>query len=379
MQQQRRQFILNSLRGAAGLACMGSIRSSLAASSRILTSSATQLNDHKALVVVFLYGGCDSFNLLVPTENHHYAEYAQVRQSLAFEQTQLLPISNTADLPYHVGMPQAASSLHQLFEQQELAIVANVGPMSEVYSKAELLATPSLLPPQLFSHNDQQSLWESASLNTSSVSGWGGRMADLLADTNDNLSMNFSLHGANLTQLGELVQPFAIAHSGIEQFEALDPSKNWNQRRNSIFQRILNNTHHPLQQSYANRIHSAADNNARISEALLSTNASSINYPQDNSLAEQLKMVARLLAAQPVLGQARQIYFVGMGGWDTHDDQSTRHPQLLAELGDALLAFQHDITERQLANQVTTLSMSEFGRTLTSNGDGTDHGWGGHQ
>lgn len=276
-----------------------------------------------------------------------------------------------------MGMPAAAASLQQLFAERKMSVIANLGPLSQPLTKSMIENDYSLLPPQLFSHNDQQSLWQSGAMNTSATTGWGGRMADLISDINDTLSMNLSIFGSNLMQAGTVVQPFAVDSSGPEAFAALDPTQEWNAERVEVFNRLMAQVSTPLQQAYANKLNSAAENNQRILEALELIAPTQINYPAGNDLVSQIKMVASLIAGQPYIGQQRQIFFVGMGGWDTHDAQSQLHPQLLATLGDALLAFQQDIEQRGLEQQVTTFTLSEFGRTLTSNGDGTDHGWGG--
>lgn len=375
----RRQFLKRSLGAAGALTTASSLGLNLTLSSRVMAQSSQRFNDHKALVCVFLYGGNDSFNLLVPTEASDYQTYQSVRQNLAYPRETLLPLSPASAQPYAMGMPAQATSLHELFSQNKLSVVANMGPMSQPLTKSMLQANESLLPPQLFSHNDQQSLWQSSTMDTSSRTGWGGRMADLIADTNDTLSMNLSLFGSNLMQAGTVVQPFAISPEGPEPMVALDGNQNWNRERIEVFQRLMQQAQHPLEQVYANKISSAEQNNQRILDALTTVTPSTVTFPFGNDLADQLKMVASLIASQPLLGQSRQIYFVGMGGWDTHDAQAQLHPQLLGRLGDALKAFQDDITARGISENVVTFTLSEFGRTLTSNGDGTDHGWGGHQ
>lgn len=374
----RRQFLAKSLNATAGITGAASLGLHMGLSSRVLAQSSSRFPDYKALVCVFLYGGNDSFNLLVPTDTSEYNTYQSVRQNLAYSRESLLPLSPLTSQPYSFGMPAVATSLHNLFNSQKLSIVANMGPLSQPLTKAMILNDNGLVPPQLFSHNDQQSLWQSATMNTRALSGWGGRMADLIADTNDSLSMNMSIFGSNLMQSGTSIQPFAVDSSGPETFVALDASKDWNRERVTVFDQILDDSNHPLSIAYANKMASADLNNQRIQAALDTVSDTSVNYPETD-LAGQLEMVAKLIASQPMLGQQRQIFFVGMGGWDTHDAQSTLHPQLLASLGDALASFQQDIDNRQLQEQITTFTLSEFGRTLTSNGDGTDHGWGGHQ
>jgi uncharacterized protein (DUF1501 family) len=347
-------------------------------SSRVLAQSSSRFDDYKALVCVFLFGGNDSFNLLVPTNNSEYNTYQSIRQTLAYEQDSLLSITPQNSQPYAVGIPEAASSIHSLFASQKLSFVANMGPLAQPVTKSMIVSDSAMLPPQLFSHNDQQSLWQSGNLNTGSASGWGGRIADLIGDTSDSLSMNLSIFGNNLMQSGTIVQPFAVDAEGPESFLALDPDQNANATRIAAFEQMLANMGHPLSGSYTTQINSANANNQRLLDALATVSPTSVNYP-NSSLGGQLKMVANLIASQPSIGQQRQIFFVGMGGWDTHDAQAEVHPALIATLGDALAAFQQDLDERLLQDKVTTFTMSDFGRTLTSNGDGTDHGWGGHQ
>ncbi|MFC4701200.1 DUF1501 domain-containing protein [Glaciecola siphonariae] len=377
--QSRRQFLKTSLARAAGITTAASLGLHLGLGKRVLAQSSSRFSDNKALVCVFLFGGCDSYNLLVPTQAGDYQTYKGVRQNLAYSPDQVRGISPNSTSPYSVGMPTAASALAQLFDEKKLSLVANIGPMTQPVTKAMIKNQPSLLPPQLFSHNDQQGLWQSGLGYTGSSTGWGGRMADLIADTSDPLSMNLSINGNNLMQAGTIIQPFSVDASGPEQMAALDPTKDWNARRIDVFSRLLEDVQHPFERAYASKLQSAAQNNERLIQALSSVAPTEVSYNEDNNLAQQLKMVARLIASQQALGQPRQIYFVGMGGWDTHDNQSSVHPQLLQYLGHALQSFQQDIDARGLAQGVTTFTMSEFGRTLTSNGDGTDHGWGGHQ
>ena len=251
--------------------------------------------------------------------------------------------------------------------------------MVQPASKQQLLDNFDLLPPQLFSHNDQQDLWQSSTVDTSTSNGWGGRIADLIGDTNDPLPMSVTLFGNNLFQSGSLSQPLSVDEGGPETFAALSREQFWNEARADVFDRIMQDVRQPLERAYQQQILRASTNNQRILTTLDVVDDTTVDYPENNPLSGQLQMVARLIAGQPVTGQPRQIYHVGMGGWDTHDNQANLHPQLLASLGDAMAAFQQDLENRGLGNQVTTFTLSEFGRTLTSNGDGTDHGWAGHQ
>lgn len=379
MQTSRRLFLKQSLMSAGSLTTAASLGLNLTLSRAVMAQSSARFNDYKALVCVFLYGGNDSFNMLVPTDPNDYSIYQGVRQSLAYPRETLLPLASASSSAYAVGLPPSAAPLQELFNAEKLAFVSNIGPMQRPLSKAMLLNDNSLLPPQLFSHNDQQALWQAGSMNTGSRTGWGGRMADLLYDSNDSLSMNLTLFGNNLLQAGTQVVPFAVSPDGPEAFAALDPNQPWDAERIDLFNRMLELSANPLERAYARKLTSAANNNARILTAIESVSPTTTSYPEGNDLAAQLRMVATLIASQPVLGQSRQIYFVGLGGWDTHDAQAQLHPQLIATLSHALKAFQDDIDERGLGDSVVTFTASEFGRTLTSNGDGTDHGWGGHQ
>ncbi|MEP1445611.1 MAG: DUF1501 domain-containing protein [Paraglaciecola sp.] len=375
----RRSFLQKSLASIAGITSASGVGLNFSLANAALANSTTRFDDYKALVCVFLYGGNDSLNMLVPTDDYEYQIYQQVRQGLAYSQESLLPINPNSPQPYAVGMPAAMSAAHSLFQQSKLAVVTNTGPLMQPLTKAQAIQDRALLPPQLFSHNDQQNHWQSAKPQNPAFSGWAGRMAELITDTQVGLPVNLSIDGINLLQTGANSSPFSLNSGGPEQFAGLDGTKDWNSQRVAAFQKLLNNTPHLLEQGFKNVLLSAATNNALISAALEQAVATQIQYPANNSLAEQLKMVANLASVHEQLGQQRQIFYVGLGGWDTHDNQATSHPRLLQSLSEALSAFQANIDELGLSEQVTTFTMSDFGRTLTSNGDGTDHGWGGHQ
>ena len=377
--QQRRTFLQRSLSSIAGMTATSAVGLNFSLVNAAVANSSSKFDDYKALVCVFLYGGNDSLNMLVPTDDYEYKIYQRVRQGLAYSQQQLLPINPNSAQPYAVGMPASMNAVHSLFQQKKLAVVANTGPLLQPVTKLQAAQNQNLLPPQLFSHNNQQNHWQSARPLDPALSGWAGRMSELMMDTQAGLPINLSIDGLNLLQIGTTSTPFSISTSGPEQFEGLDPSKNWDRSRVAAFERLLSNTPHVLEQGFKNVLLSAANNNRLTASALEHSVETQVQYPANNELAEQFKMVANLASVQEQLGQERQIFFVGLGGWDTHDNQATTHPRLLQTLSEALSAFQANIDELGLSEQITTFTMSEFGRTLTSNGDGTDHGWGGHQ
>ena len=164
----------------------------------------------------------------------------------------------------------------------------------------------------------------------------------------------------------------------METFAALNPNDSWNSDRVSIYQRLMSAEQHLLGQAHNAIYHRAQSNIDVVANAINSVDEPTISYPE-TPLAEQLKMVATLASAQQLLSQPRQVFYVSMGGFDTHDNQITDQPMLLQNLSTALFAFNADLQARGLADKITAFTMSDFGRTLTSNGDGTDHGWGGHQ
>jgi len=337
-----------------------------------------RFDDYKALVCIFLHGGNDSFNMLIPTENSEYQTYQNVRQSLAYNQSDLLPITPISAVPYNLGLPNAMSAVQQLFQQGDLAFLANTGTLLQPTTKSEVLQSSVPLPPQLFSHNDQQKHWQTAWPEQVAYTGWAGRMADLIMDSQNPLSMNLSLDGSNLLQTGTMSLPYSLDESGVTAFEAINPDEPWNAHRLEVFQQLMDADKHILGQAHSSIYNRAQSNINVVASAIENESTSDTIYP-NSKLAEKLKMVATLASSQQILNHPRQVFFVSLGGFDTHDNQVIDHPILLQTLSEALLAFNNDLQARGLADSVTTFTMSEFGRTLTSNGDGTDHGWGGHQ
>ncbi len=374
----RRGFLQRSLLGAAGSVSATGLMSSLTISKALAQTAA----DYKALVCVFLYGGNDSFNMVVPRSDAEYQKYADTRRTLAVAQESLLPISplsgNGVDYGLHPGM----EAVQELFNQGSAAIQANVGSLVEPTDRNSYLQQSVALPPRLFSHNDQQDFWQALGDSGPIPSGWAGRMSELLTNLNQNpnLSLNISLSGANLLQVSSGGLPYNVSPEGIVTLQgvALDGSE-LEQHRALAYQALLEKSNSNLfsEEFAAVRLNAQALSGEVIA-ALANAPAISTEFPA-GSLGASLSMVAQLIAASAELGMSRQIFFVGFSGWDTHSDQLTRHPLLLSELSAALGAFYSATTELGVSSQVTTFTASDFGRTLTSNGDGSDHGWGSHQ
>ncbi len=368
----RRRFLHQSLQTmlvGAGLtalpASLGSMQA-LAASPRA---------DYRALVCIFLAGGNDSFNMLVPFRAAAYNTYADTRRSMAVGRDSLLPLAGS-DYAVHPAMPEVQS----LYDSGQLAMVSNVGSLVQPVTLQEVVDGTATLPPQLFSHNDQTDFWQKLSGERSYNNGWGGRMADLLGEAGSNsLAMNISLSGSNYWQTGDGTFPFSVNWYGADTLWDIDPASTDERTklRTDTFQALLSSTN--LLQGEFGRVQAAAMRNAgKVNDALQGDSALTTAFPESD-LGRSLAMTARMIEARQALGSANQVFFILTGGWDTHSGQLLYHEQLLANLSESLGAFYDATVEMGMQNQVTTFTASEFGRTLTSNGDGTDHGWGGNQ
>jgi len=379
--KQRRDFLKRSacmaLLGSGTAAMSGKLQ--LMSSAMAQSSSYAGLNDYKALVCVFLYGGADSFSMFLPNDDDAFNQYAASRASLTVDRSTLLPTSGP------VSFNPSLSRLHGLYESGDVALLANVGNLITPVTRNMVINQPNLVPDDLFAHNHQQDQWMkgNSSVPSSVVqSGWGGRMADLLQDANAGavLPPHFSLFGSNSFLPGNDVQPIALnTNNGLSLLSYLDGSNN--AARSSAHDALLNQSYdHPLKQQAANTIARAKSGSTQVRDALAANPNESFTSTFDGTsrLAQQLRMVARLMAGRDALSMKRQVFFVGIGGWDTHDHQTPRLDVLLSELDNSLADFQSTLAELGLTDSVTTFTASDFGRTLTINGDGSDHGWGGH-
>ena len=336
---------------------------------------------YRALVCVFQYGGNDAFNMLVPTNGTGYAQYNASRAALAIPQNQLLPLTPAAPPAGggSFGLHPSMSGLQTLFNSGKAAIVSNVGPLLYPITKAQYQAGSVPVPAQLFSHSDQQVLWQTPAAETGNRRGWGGRLADLFSSSNPNqqLSMNISIDGENVFQAGNTVVPYFVGDDGVQGVYFVNEEP-WNAPRRNAFLALRDLNHgHAMQREYAARMRRAMDNEAMVTAALAGAPPLTVSFP-NTAIGRQLRMVARLISARSALQMDRQIFFVGQGGYDTHASQLNDHGPLLGNLSAALSAFYAAMTSLNLGSDVTTFTASDFGRTLSINGDGTDHGWGSH-
>jgi uncharacterized protein (DUF1501 family) len=339
-------------------------------------------SDYKALVCVFLFGGNDSWNMVVPYSTAEYDAYQASRQSLAIPRDSLLPIDSLnpdgAQYGFHPNMPE----MQQLFQAQHCAVMANIGPLLEPIATKDQYQNRSVrLPPQLFSHNDQQDQWHSLKGNAQSKSGWAGRIADVLAGstTGQQLSLNVSLSGQSLFQAGEQAVPYTMGASGPVAFSGLTGADTLSVSRRAAFTSIVNAGYNTVyERGFSDVQRRALLYSDRVNIALATLPTLNTPFPASN-LGTQLRTVARLIGVRNQLQMSRQIFFVATGGFDTHDNQVDDQPGLLGGISAAIKAFYDATVELGVAQNVTTFTQSDFGRTLTSNGDGSDHAWGGIQ
>jgi uncharacterized protein (DUF1501 family) len=338
-------------------------------------------SDYKALVCVFLFGGNDSWSMVVPRSDAEYNAYAQSRQNLAIAKDQLLPVNALNGNGVSYGLHPSMQGVADLFESGRCAVVANVGPLIQPTTKAQYQAGSVALPPQLFSHNDQQDQWHSLRGKTVSKTGWAGRIADVLASqlAGQQLALNVSLSGNTLFQAGASATPYIMGASGATTFTGFGAT-GMAAARKASFQNVANATYGTVyERAFADVQKRAVQYADLVNEALLAAPPLTTVFPSGSSLGTQLQTVARMIAVRERLGMSRQVFFVATGGFDTHDEQLDDQPGLLGNVSASLAAFHAATVELGVASDVTAFTQSDFGRTLTSNGDGSDHAWGGVQ
>ena len=344
------------------------------------------LQGYKALVCVYLAGGNDSYNMFVPMSASAHADYATARQFLALQRSQILPAtpatySDGQAYGFHPAMPQT----QRLFGEGELAVIANVGSLIRPITKLEYESRTAPLPAQLFSHNDQTDSWLAADARGAAGVGWAGRTMDIMYPNGaPQPSPSISIGGNSLWQTGRRVRSFEVGTNGVG-------SQYFPNHRGPIKLRDAFRAMHLsaaqnsnlLVREHALTLERAEAFGNNVNAALEFAPGFSTPFPE-NRLSEQLRMVANLVAVRDRLDTNlnRQVYFVRIGGWDTHNEQAAAgtnvHANLLQQVDQSLSAFHSAMTELGVADSVTAFTATEFGRTLTPNGSGTDHGWGGH-
>lgn len=384
--ENRREFLCRSGRALTMAAVAGQM------SHLGLVSALAQKNEkdagggstYKALVCVFLGGGNDSNNMIVPTHKEGYAQYtiARAPQGLALSRNNLLPITPPS-LGLEFGLHPAMTGLHQLWQQNKLAAVCNVGTLVQPLTKEEYLAGAPR-PEQLFSHSNQVEQFRTAYAAGNLSTGWGGRLADRTSglNTGAGIPMITSVSGVTVFSNGENSRPLIVepAPVPLNQVLTLDGFGTGADevKRKAAMQLIRQED---LDKTLVQATSILTQQAVNVSEQLSSDPALTVAFP-NTTLGNQLKQVAKLMKFRDALSMSRQIFFVQLGGFDTHTNQLTNQNTLLTQVSQALKAF-YDETEAQgISGQVTTFTMSDFNRTLNPGGSGStvgsDHAWAGH-
>lgn len=386
------------LRRSAQLALTGAALPTALNLAAIGEAAAFNATDYKALVCVFLFGGSDYANTVVTYDNASYDAYSLIRGGgagrtaggVALGQADLTPTLLTPAVPLPDGrqyaLHPAMGGLAGLFNSGAAAVQLNVGPLVVPLTRTQYSGgnrTLYPLPPKLFSHNDQQSVWQSSSPEGSKV-GWGGQIGDLALSSNGtSLFTCVSVTGNAVFLSGDSALSYQVSTGGAVNINCVNQSQVYSSPtvKAAMVQLTQQASTHRLQNEYnrvtARAIGSASAINSAIA-AYPVTNAPFSSFPSGNSLADQLRMVARLIAARDSLGAKRQVFFVSLGGFDLHDNLVAQQATLLGRVSDAMTSFHNAMVSLGVGDKVTAFTASDFGRTLSSNGDGSDHGWGSH-
>jgi uncharacterized protein (DUF1501 family) len=341
--------------------------------------------DFKALVCLFFAGGNDANNVIIPLDPAGYQAYATGRGALALPSGSALAITPRTSDGHAYGLHPALAELQALFGQGKFAVLSNVGTLVAPLTKAQYTAGSVALPPRLFSHSDQQVQWQSSVPDQVFSTGWGGRLADLTNAFNSNnaVSMSMTLDGDNSFQVGRTVVQFAVNPGGAIVLTGSGTAAN------SIRAQAMNDlmaapNANLLKSAFGGLTRAAITNSESISSFLSGPAPFTTPFPA-SSLGQQLRTIARLIAAAPQLNLKRQVFFARMGGFDLHNGQvdvanpaTGTHANLLRDVSQSLAALYQATVELGCASQVTTFTASDFGRTFGTNGDGSDHGWGSH-
>ncbi len=376
----RRKFLRQACCAAVGSTGLLSALAQLRAIGAVAGDAAVSAGSgYKALVCLFLSGGNDGNNLIIPSDASDYAAYAKNRGVLAVPQSQLLGIgtkkyNDGRTYGLHPSLPEVQS----LYNQGRIALLANVGTLVQPTTLAQYQAGVGL-PPQLYSHSDQQVQWQSSVPDQPFHSGWGGRVADAVNAMNSNqqISMSVSLDGANLFQVGNNVAQISVNPEGVSTLAGYQSAGNYGTRYTNLKAVLAQPQADLLGTAFGQAAAGTIAHSEVISAALAGAPTLQTVFPSSDS-ATQLPMVARMISAAPALGLTRQVFFCQLYGWDLHASQVATHGPLLAEISAALSAFDQATAELGVRDAVTTFTASDFGRTYNSNGDGTDHGWGSH-
>ena len=362
-----------------GATTLYSLLANLTATSRASAETLAPGIPYKALVCLFLDGGNDSYNMLVPLEPEEYARYRTVRTGLALEKEQLLEIGDSPGSGRRFGVHSAMPEVRDLYAEGKLSFVCNVGTLVEPTNLEGLNNLTARLPLGLYSHADQSMHWQTATPDLRGSAGWGGRIAEILQAVNERegVSMNIFPSGANIFQAGRSLVPYSITPDGASLLEGYaDPARPF--FRKAVDSMLELKYQNLLKQTYSKLTRDSIDAAAKFFLAWNNTAPLATVFP-DTAVGKSLRGVAQGIAARGNLGMRRQTFFARSGGWDHHDEVLATQAGMLRHISEAVGAFWRAMGELGLQDDVVLFTVSDFGRTLSSNGRGTDHGWGGNQ
>jgi len=346
----------------------------------LLPAMAQNGPDYRALVCVFLFGGNDSNNTVIPMDDASYKAYMSIRANLALTGSDLTPVVNSvAGAPYafHAKLAEMAS----LFGSKELAVVANVGNLVQPLTRAQYQAQQTPLPLNLFSHSDQQLQWQTSVAQGHSPTGWAGRAADYVLAQNLNsgsLPAFLSVAGNSLQGAGAQTQPVSLAPGQSLQLTGFNSSTPSQGRYDALTSLLTLNSGISLVQAANDTLSNSVKDATALGTALSKAPPLKTQFPA-TSIGAQLQQVAQIIQVQAALGMRRQIFFCSLGGFDTHTNELNTHNTLYPQLSPALAAFYDATQELNMAQNVTTFTESDFSRTLQpTSGGGSDHAWGSH-
>ena len=374
----RRAFLRRSVASTAAFTLTGTSLLQLGTAAH-----AQSADGYRALVCILLAGGADSFNMLVPTDDDGYAEYAGIRSDLALARESLAPLVGTHQGGRTFGLHEALAPLAPLFDDGELAWVVNAGSLVEPTTPEGVAAGTARLPLGLYSHADQIEQWQTSLADARSGAGVGGRIADLLGDVNPTspISMNVSTSGTNVFQSGAISREFSIdpreggapsaaGYGRGEEGEAII--------RPAVDAILAEGRANLLRAAYGTRFAEALAAGEAFNDAVAGAPDFTTPFAAD-PFSQQLALIAKVIASRGALSATRQTFFVTFGGWDHHDGLIENQAAMLPAIAAGLTAFRDAMVQLGTHGDVTTFTISDFGRTLTSNGRGSDHGWGGNQ
>jgi len=345
----------------------------------LLNAVTPATSDYRALVCVFLFGGNDSNNMIVPMDSQSLNAYTSIRKGLALSGSSLLQVQTPSNAIY--GFHPDLGALQKLFQAQKLAVVANVGTLTQPLTLSQYTNNQSLAPENLFSHADQQMQWQTTTSHGVSNTGWGGRLADAMAGANPvgTLPTFISIAGNIIQGAGDRTSAAIVVPGeplGLQGFNSSAAS----QARLSSLQELLTfDTGATLIQEASSTLQQGIANDATLSKALAGAAPLTTSFPSGNSLAAQLQQVAQIIQVREALGMTRQIFFCSLSSFDTHTGQLTNQAALFTQVAAALGAFDEATQELGVEDSVVTFTESDFSRTFMPNTNGgTDHAWGSH-